>query len=102
MEHVTATGGTMIREDKQKKDGVLNINNGLPNLFVDDIRISIRNDNIATLNFFSDSPEGKFEQTRVTTRKERLKVFIDALCKHTDYYPKKPVVEKEEDKKKKK
>ena len=69
----------MIKEDKKRKDGVFNINNSLPNLFVDDIRVSIRNDNIATLNFFSDSPEGKYEQTRVTTKKERLKGFIEIL-----------------------
>ena len=76
----------MIKEDKKRKDGVFNVNNSLPNLFVDDIRVSIRNDNIATLNFFSDSPEGKYEQTRVTTKKERLKGFIEILCRYTDYY----------------
>ena len=75
----------MIKEDKKRKDGVFNINNSLPNLFVDDIRVSIRNDNIATLNFFSDSPEGKYEQTRETTKKERLKGLIEILCRHTDY-----------------
>ncbi|MCG6930205.1 MAG: hypothetical protein LJE64_06570 [Desulfofustis sp.] len=92
----------MIKEDKKRKDNFFHVNNSLPNLFVDDIRVSIRNDNIATLNFFSDSPEGKFEQTRVTAKKERLKVFIDALCRHTGYYPVKPSEEKEEEKKKKK
>ena len=92
----------MIKEDKKRKDGLLHINNSLPNLFVDDIRVSIRNDNIATLNFFSDSPEGKYEQTRVTTKKERLKAFIEVLCKHTDHYPTKAAGHKEEEKKKKK
>ena len=92
----------MVKEEKQKKDDIFHINTSLPNLFVDDIRVSTRNDNIATMNFFSDTPEGKFEQTRVITKKERLKVFIDALCKHTDYYPAQPVQEKEEEKKKKK
>lgn len=92
----------MIKDDKKIKDGVLNINNSLPNLFVDDIRVSIRNDNIATLNFFSDSPEGKYEQTRVSTKNERLKVFIEVLCRHTDYYPTKPSEDKGEEKKKKK
>ena len=88
----------MVKEEK-KKDEILNINSSLPNLFVDDIRVSTRNDNIATMNFFSDTPEGKFEQTRVVTKKERLKVFIDALCKHTDYYPTNPVEEIQEEKK---
>ena len=92
----------MNKEDKQKKASFLNINNNLPNLFVDDLRVSIRNDNIAMLNFFSDTPEGKFEQTRISTKKERLRIFIDSLCKQTGYYPSKPVEDKEEDKKKKK
>jgi hypothetical protein len=92
----------MTKEDKPKKAPVLNINTSLPNLYVDDIRIAIRNDNLATINFFSDTPEGKFEQTRVITHKERVKVFIDSMCKHTGYYPVKQDEEKEEEKKKKK
>ena len=100
MEHIFS-GKVMVKEEK-KKDGILHINTSLPNLFVDDIRVSTRNDNIATINFFCDTPEGKFEQTRVITKKERLQVFIEALCKHTDYYPTQPVEEKEEEKKKKK
>ena len=101
MENIDS-GDAVIKEDKRRRDGVLNLNNQLPNLFVDDIRVSIRNDNIATLNFFSDSPEGKFEQARMTTKKERLKAFIDVLCRHTDYYPEKSAEDKEEEKKKKK
>jgi hypothetical protein len=92
----------MTKDDKAKKSQVLNINTSLPNLYVDDIRVAIRNDNLATINFFSDTPEGKFEQTRVITHKERMKVFIDSMCKHTGYYPEKQDEEKEEDKKKKK
>ena len=91
----------MIKEDKKRRDTLFNLNNSLPNFFVDDIRVSIRNDNIATLNFFSDSPEGKFEQTRVSTKKERLKVFIEVLCRHSDYYPTKSAEDEEEKKKKK-
>ena len=92
----------MIKEDKKRKDGLLNINNSLPNLFVDDIRVSIRNDNIATLNFFSDSPEGKYEQTRVTTKKERWDCFFYMPDIRSDYYPTKAAGHKEEEKKKKK
>lgn len=90
----------MVKEDKQNKEQIYNINNALPSLFVDDLRISLRNDNMACLNFFSDTPEGKFEQTRIVAKKERLLHFIDALCKHTDYYPVAAVGD--DDKKKKK
>jgi hypothetical protein len=54
---------------------------------------------MACVNFFSDTPEGKFEQTRIVAKKERLLHFIDALCKHTDYYP--VAVVGDDDKKKK-
>ena len=90
----------MVKEDKQTKEQIYNLNSSLPSLFVDDIRISLRNDNMACVNFFSDTPEGKFEQTRIVTRKERLIYFIDALCRHTGYYP--AVESGEDDKKKKK
>ena len=77
----------MVKEDKQGKEQIYNLNTSLPSLFVDDIRISIRNDNMACVNFFSDTPEGKFEQTRIITKKEHLIYFIDALCRHTGYFP---------------
>ena len=90
----------MVKEDKQNKEQIFNLNSRLPSLFVDDLRISLRNDNMACVNFFSDMPEGKFEQTRIVTRKERLLHFIDALCRHTGYYP--AAEDGEDDKKKKK
>ena len=90
----------MVKEDKQSKEQIYNLNTSLPSLFVDDIRISIRNDNMACVNFFSDTPEGKFEQTRIVTKKERLIYFIDTLCRHTGYYP--AIEPSEDDKKKKK
>lgn len=92
----------MTKEDSTPKDTTLNINSSLPNLYVEDVRISIRNDDLVTINFFSDTPEGKFEQTRVITHKNRLKVFVDAMCKHTGYYPTDHVEKKGDDKKKKK
>jgi len=92
----------MTKDDSPPKDTTLNINTSLPNLYVDDVRISIRNDDLVTINFFSDTPEGKFEQTRVITQKNRLKVFVDAMCKHTGYYPTDHVEKKGDDKKKKK
>ena len=92
----------MTKEEKKKRDTLLNLNTNLPNLYVDDIRISIRNDDLAIINFFADTPEGKFEQTRVITSKARIKSFIDSMCKHTDYYPVNPIEVESEDKKKKK
>lgn len=92
----------MTKEDSPSKDTMLNINTSLPSLYVDDVRISIRSDDLVTINFICDTPEGKFEQTRVITHKNRLKVFVDAMCKHTGYYPTDQVEKKGDDKKKKK
>ena len=92
----------MTKENSFPKDTTVNINTGLPNLYVDDIRISVRNDDLVTINFISDTPEGKFEQTRVITHKNRLHAFVDAMCKHTGYYPTDPGEKKGADKKRKK
>ena len=91
----------MTKDDKQQPTVKLTINNNLPSLFVDDIRVSVRNDGLVLLNFFADSPEGKFEQTRVVVTEQRLKSFIDSMCARTGYYPAE-LGEKEEIKKKKK
>ncbi len=45
----------MTKEDSPKKDSTININTSLPNLYVDDVRISIRNDDLVTLNFISNT-----------------------------------------------
>ncbi len=92
----------MTREDDTQKDTTIHINTSLPNLYVDDVRISIRNDDLVTINFISDTPEGRFEQTRVMTHKNRLKSFIDVMCRHTDYYPTDQVEKKGIERKKKK
>jgi len=39
------------------------------------------------LRFFTDLPEGKFEQSRIMTSKTQLKAFVDMLCLSMNYYP---------------
>lgn len=65
----------------------INVNPELPNLWVDGLNVSAREDNIYVVRFFTSLPEGVFEQTRVITHKEKLKKFVDALSENLDYYP---------------
>lgn len=65
----------------------INVNPKLPNLWVDGLNVAARDDNICVLRFFTTLPEGVFEQGRVFTHKEKLRDFVDAICKNLDYYP---------------
>ena len=56
-------------------------------IWVDNINIGIREDNISFIRFLTNLPEGMVEQTQIMTSKEHLKKFIDALCSSVNYYP---------------
>ena len=47
----------MTKDDQSTVN--LTINTRLPSLFVDDIRVCVRNDGLALINFFADLPEGE-------------------------------------------
>ncbi len=78
------------KKTSKPKQPALTANNSLPCIWVDNVNIGKREDNICLLRFFSTLPEGSFEQTRFFTDTEKLKVFIDAICHSIDYYPVKP------------
>ena len=56
-------------------------------IWVDNINIGMREDNISFIRFLTNLPEGMVEQTQIMTSKEHLKKFIDALCSSVNYYP---------------
>ena len=74
-------------EDKEKEKIPLYVNNALPNYFVDNMRISARDDGNCVISFFTGLAEGSFEQTRIITPTDRLKAFVDLICKQVDHYP---------------
>lgn len=63
----------------------------LPNIWVDNMGIGIRDDGVCILRFSTQLPEGHFEQTRVLTKRRNLEIMIESLCGALDYYPKKNI-----------
>lgn len=56
-------------------------------IWVDNINIGMREDNITFIRFLTNLPEGMAEQVQIMTSKEHLKKFIDVLCSSVNYYP---------------
>lgn len=92
----------MAKKKQEIKEPAFLLNHNLPNVFVDSMRISARSDNVAFIGFFTDMPDGRYEQARILTHTDKLKVFIDVICKHINHYPEKPVDDTQENQKEEK
>lgn len=64
-------------------------NQNLPNIWIDIINLAMRSDDVCILRFFSNLPEGAFEQSRIVTSKSTLISLTDLLCSNLNYYPQK-------------
>ena len=80
-------------KDKKKQESAIEIhtNFDLPSIWVDNLGLGVRDDDVCILRFSTQLPEGHFEQTRVLTKRKNLEVMVDNLCEALDYYPKKKV-----------
>ncbi len=79
-----------IKKDAAKNDpNSWEVNPKIPPIWVDNLHVAMRDDNICLLRFFSSLPEGDFEQIKVITSSLKLKHFIDAFCQALNYYPEK-------------
>ena len=65
----------------------IRLKSDLSPIWVDNMNIGMRKDNIGLIRFLTHLPEGMVEQTQIMTSKEHLKKFIDALCSSVNYYP---------------
>lgn len=72
-----------------KKILELMANQNLQNIWIDIVNVAIREDGVCILRFFSNLPEGAFEQSRVVTNIKTLKSLADVLCSNLNYYPSK-------------
>ena len=80
----------MVTKSEPKKNQPNHqLNNNLPNVWVDSMNLSVRSDDICFLRFATSLPEGFFEQCRILTNKDKLKGMVDAICEAIDYYPSK-------------
>ncbi|MCK5680433.1 hypothetical protein KAI46_06435 [bacterium] len=62
-------------------------NHGLPNSWIDNFNLGVRDDGVCLLRFATSLPEGHFEQSRILTSKDKLKMFADLICNTLDYFP---------------
>ena len=74
--------------DKQKVIE-LHSDSSIRNIWVDNLHLAIRDDDICVVRFSTNLPEGIFEQLRFVTNREQLKEFVNILCATLDYYPSK-------------
>ena len=65
----------------------IRLKSDLSPIWVDNINIGMRDDNITFIRFLTNLPEGMAEQVQIMTSKEHLKKFIDGLCSSVNYYP---------------
>ncbi len=76
------------REDTKKDKAVqITARTDVPTIWVDNLNIGIRGDDICLLRFTTALPEGLVEQVKIMTSRERLRNFIDLLCSTIGYYP---------------
>jgi len=74
----------------------------IPTVFVDNLIVGTRADEIHFIRMTTHQPEGQVEQARIMVTDATLKRMISVLCAHLQYYPKKSAASKRATKKKKK
>ena len=70
------------------------INNNLPTLYVDGVRISRRKDGMNYLSLRTNLPDCNMEQVRLMIDYEHLTGIIDIICEIIEYFPEKPTKER--------
>jgi len=76
--------------NKETSTRKLIVNDNLPTLYADSVRISHRNDGMNYLSFRSNLPDYNMEQVRLMICDDDLTRIIDIICKIIDYFPEKP------------
>ena len=76
------------QDNKEEKKISLMTNPGLPNLFVDDLHVTMRNDGLATLGFYSLSADASYEHVKITTPIHRLRAMADLINSQLEKFDK--------------
>jgi hypothetical protein len=78
------------KENSEKKAVVeLHIDSSLKNVWVDNLHMAVRDDNVCVIRLSTSLPEGVFEQLRFMTNRSQLEEFVEILCATMNYYPQK-------------
>lgn len=73
--------------EPQIKTAELYADTSLKSLWVDNVQLAIREDDVCFCRWSASLPEGFFEQAKFMTGKKQLKEIIDTLCFTANYYP---------------
>lgn len=68
----------------------LHLNPSLAPIWIDNINVGIREDNLLLIRFLANMPEGVIEQSKIMTSNDAVKRFINILCDAVNYYPEFP------------
>ncbi len=79
-----------MSDDKREIGLEVHTDERLPAIFVDNLGISTRSDDMHFVQFMTSLPGGVSEQCRMMIPDEKLKRMIDVLCDHLKYAPKRP------------
>jgi len=67
------------------------LDSSIKNVWVDNLHLAVRDDDVCCVRLSTNLPEGVFEQVRFMTNKSQLEEFIEILCSTTNYYPSKEI-----------
>jgi hypothetical protein len=65
----------------------IQLNHGLPTLYIDNVSIHPRNDDMYFLRFTANLPDYIAEQSRLLVDKKNFEKILDALCQISNHYP---------------
>ena len=77
----------MDKKMAEKQPVEFHLDANLKNIWIDNLRLAVRDDDVCCVSLSTTLPEGIFEQIRFMTNKRQLKEFIEILCSTTNYYP---------------
>ena len=75
------------KKEMKEKAVQLHLDNTKGNVWVDNLHMAMRQDDIGIVRLSTNLPEGLFEQVRFMTSKKQLKEFVDIICATLDYEP---------------
>ncbi len=84
----------MPPENKKQKTVEIHLDPTQKTVWVDNLHMAKRNDDINCVRLSADLPEGLFEQVRFMTSTKCLEEFVDIICSTINYYPIKKQPEK--------
>lgn len=76
-----------MSEEKNEKTLKIFTDASLPTLFVDNLVLTVRSDDICLIRLLTALPENLKGEARIIVPKANLEKMLDVLCETSNYYP---------------